>query len=176
MTEFIKIVSTDQIAEVAALAREIWRQHYIPIVGRQQIEYMLQRFQSVASIREQIRDNHEYYFIDAEKKHAGYLSVVPDMRNSNMKLSKIYVLESFRGVGLGSAALEFISDLCRERGIGQIWLTVNRKNKGSINWYQKKGFENRGPNIESIGSGFVMDDFRMVKAISTPEQLHYTSE
>ncbi len=167
MVRIIRIESQEQIAEVAALAREIWRQHYTSIVGRPQIEYMLQRFQSINSIKEQTADRHEYYFIDYSNQHAGYFCIVPNEEESSLMLSKIYVHRNHRDKGLGSAAVDFIEELCRERGIERIWLTVNRRNKDAIGWYGKSGFENKGPHIQDIGSGFVMDDFRMVKTVKS---------
>jgi ribosomal protein S18 acetylase RimI-like enzyme len=46
-----------------------------------------------------------------------------------------------------------------------LWLTVNRHNTGSIAFYQHLGFKVSGTVVQDIGSGFVMDDYKMVKAI-----------
>ena len=43
-----------QIAAVAALARETWTRHYVPIIGVAQVEYMLEKFQSEEAIARQI--------------------------------------------------------------------------------------------------------------------------
>jgi ribosomal protein S18 acetylase RimI-like enzyme len=66
---------------------------------------------------------------------------------------------------LGKEMLRFVEDLCRERGIEKIWLTVNKNNADSVAWYSRMGFKNVGPIVQDIGGGFVMDDFRFEKTI-----------
>jgi ribosomal protein S18 acetylase RimI-like enzyme len=61
--------------------------------------------------------------------------------------------------------LEFVEDLCRQRKIKKIWLTVNKNNSHSIKWYSRMGFTNTGPLLQDIGGGFVMNDYRMEKTI-----------
>ncbi len=47
----IRIVTEPAAIEtVSGLAGNIWRDHYMPIIGDQQDEYMLNRFQSPAAI------------------------------------------------------------------------------------------------------------------------------
>ena len=41
---------------VADLAKEIWTEHYTPIIGWQQVEYMLEKFQSATEIENQIKE------------------------------------------------------------------------------------------------------------------------
>ena len=41
MTRFERVRSPEQIAAVTRLAREIWQEHYLPIIGQAQVEYML---------------------------------------------------------------------------------------------------------------------------------------
>jgi diamine N-acetyltransferase len=53
---FIEVVNENQIDIVASLAKEIWTEHYTPIIGKDQVEYMLGRFQSKKAISSQIKD------------------------------------------------------------------------------------------------------------------------
>ena len=59
-----------EINDIAILANEIWHQHFIPIIGEAQVEYMVAKFQSYPAITGQIQnDGYEYFqiFIDAHK-------------------------------------------------------------------------------------------------------------
>lgn len=165
MHNIIEVRSEKQIAEVTDLAEEIWREHYTPIIGREQVDYMLEKFQSEKAISEQIAGTYEYFMLVHNDESAGYLAIVPDLQNGSFLLSKIYVKKSLRGHGLGRKMLEFTEDLCRNRQIKNIWLTVNKNNTDSISWYSRMGFKNTGPTVQDIGGGFVMDDFRMEKII-----------
>ena len=175
MIQFRRIVTANDVSEVAALAREIWTDHYVSIIGRDQVEYMLENFQSEQAIGEQVRKGYEYYFITehgsaadcagSEAEPGGYIALLPDARTASMFVSKIYVLKRLRGRGLGGAAIEFAEARCRASGLHTLWLTVNKNNKGTIAWYEARGFRNMGSVVMDIGDGFVMDDLKMVKRV-----------
>ena len=82
-----------------------------------------------------------------------------------MLLSKIYLKAESRRTGLGRALVEFAEKRCAELGCGELWLTVNRNNFGSIAFYERMGFRKVGPLVTDIGGGFVMDDWRMAKTV-----------
>ncbi len=42
-----------EIHEIAALADEIWHQHFTPIIGEAQVNYMVDKFQSGSQITDQ---------------------------------------------------------------------------------------------------------------------------
>jgi len=151
-----------QIEAVASLAREVWSKHYIPIVGRGQVDYMLDRFQSAPAITRQIEsEGYEYYLVP----DSGYLALVPDAAAGRMMISKIYVREERRGAGLGRDMIGFAEARAAELGCRELWLTVNKDNAGSIAFYERRGFRKTGPLVADIGGGYVMDDWRMAKAV-----------
>lgn len=148
-------------AQLAALADEIWREHYPPIIGLGQVEYMLGKFQSADRIAEDMMANgYTYYLADLGGKHAGYCAVKPE-NDGTLILSKLYVQKSARGKGVARAFVETIGDLYRER-YDKIRLTVNKYNTGSIAAYTRLGFVVTDSIIADIGGGYLMDDFVMV--------------
>lgn len=164
---FARVMSESQIRQTARLASDIWREHYIPIVGRPQIEYMLEKFQGAAAISEQIENEGlEYYLIEADGNLVGYFAILPEREKRRTMLSKIYVGREQRRRGIGGKVLDFVDDQCRQRGMNRVWLTVYRGNSNSIEWYRHRGFRFDGPYIQDIGGGFVMNDFKMVKAVA----------
>ena len=157
-----RVESREQIAAVAALAREIWTQHYVPIIGAAQVEYMLARFQSAEAIARQIAaEGYEYYLAP----ETGYLALVPDPARNSVMLSKLYVREKRRGTGMGRAMVEFAAKRAAELGGTELWLTVNKHNAGAIAFYETMGFRKTEALVTDIGGGFVMDDWRMAKPI-----------
>lgn len=54
MIEIQRILSQSDIAQTADLAREIWTDHFTPIIGSAQVEYMLEKFQSPDAMTRQI--------------------------------------------------------------------------------------------------------------------------
>ncbi|MFC4099056.1 GNAT family N-acetyltransferase [Paenibacillus xanthanilyticus] len=161
-----RVNSEENIAELARLASDIWREYYIAIITMEQIEYMIGKFQSAAAITDQIeRQGYEYYAIQGDGAAVGYLSVKPE--EGKLFLSKFYVAKAYRGRGYASQAMAFLEQLCQARSLSHIWLTVNRHNEASIAVYEKKGFRVVREQVADIGGGFVMDDYVMEKEIAS---------
>ncbi|MBL7185627.1 MAG: GNAT family N-acetyltransferase [Phycisphaerae bacterium] len=164
----IEKVSTEtQIETVARLACEIWNQHFIPIIGKAQVDYMLEKFQSKKAISEQIESDYSYYLLKADDNYEGYMGVCP--KEGELFLSKLYIRASQRGKGFGRKAIGFLEDLARERGLSKITLTANKNNTDAIKSYEKFGFANLGVFVQDIGNGFVMDDYKMEKVVRREE-------
>ena len=164
--EIIQVSTNDEIESLARLAREIWRQHYTPIIGESQVEYMLTNFQSPDAIRAQISDGLEYYLAKEDREWVGYVGLTPDYAQNKMMLSKIYVKSSSRGKGVGQSLLDFVEKKSALEEFSSIWLTVNRFNNDSIAWYKHRGFITVDKVKKDIGGGFFMDDYLMEKSIS----------
>jgi diamine N-acetyltransferase len=157
----------EAITELARTAADIWREYYISIITMDQIDYMIAKYQSVAAVLDQIEhQGYDYYVMHDEGGIAGYLSVKEE--DGKLFLSKFYVSKENRGKGYASQAMVFLEQLCRERGLSHIWLTVNRHNESSIGVYRKKGFQVIREQVADIGNGFVMDDFVMEKEVPAP--------
>lgn len=158
------VVSPDAIATVARLAHEIWYEHYTPIIGRLQVDYMVPRFQSEAAIADQQARGLEYHLLHAGQEPIGYFAFEEQPARACMFLSKLYVLSAWRGSGAARAALDFLESQCRKRNLSLLWLTVNRFNP-AIHAYERLGFHTVGTVVADIGGGFVMDDYRMEKQL-----------
>lgn len=171
-----------EISTVARLAREIWTDHYVPIVGAAQIDYMLGRFQSEAAITAQLREGFTYLLVSRNETPVGYAAVQPQP-GGILFLSKLYVHKTARGTGAGKALLDRITTLARDRGLRLIRLTVNRHNRTAIDWYHRQGFITAGTQCPDIGGGYVMDDYvletavpaEIVYIITVPEDLYTSS-
>jgi ribosomal protein S18 acetylase RimI-like enzyme len=160
---FIEVSTENQIETVESLAREIWTEHYVPIIGKGQVDYMLDRFQSGKAISEQIKAGLLYFLIEEDSEFIGYIAVQPT--GDELFLSKIYVKSSRRCKGYGKKAIQFVERLAKEKGSRKIVLTVNKNNINAIRTYEKVGFKNLGPVLQEIGNGFVMDDYKMEKTV-----------
>jgi C_GCAxxG_C_C family probable redox protein len=162
---FEAVTSKEQIKKVAELANEIWHEHYEAIIGAEQVNYMIDRFQSEAAITVQLENaGYEYYLMKNPGGYNGYLSYHKD--ENALFLSKLYIAKRFRGRGYARKALEMLEDICRRDGLPKIWLTVNRNNSSSLKTYESLGFVKSGTQIADIGEGFVMDDYIMEKMLT----------
>lgn len=162
MISINKVENIEDIKVISAIGEKIWREHYTPIIGIEQVEYMLDKFQSVNAITNQINnEGYEYYLLSYEEHNAGYIGI--KVNDVDLFLSKLYVDKEYRKKGIANDTIEFLSAICKEKGLNRIWLTVNKYNESSIAAYKKLGFEKVDEQVADIGSGYVMDDFIMEK-------------
>ena len=159
MNQFeIKPVTSDEmIHEVADLAEEIWHQHFTPIIGEDQVNYMVDKFQSYPALKKQIADGYEYFQIRNDGILCGYTGVHAE--DDALFLSKLYLAKESRGKHLSTKAFRFLEDLCRQRGFKKIWLTCNKYNAGTLAVYDHLGLTITRSEVTDIGNGFVMDDY-----------------
>lgn len=163
MTEIVKVSNDEEIACVAKLAAEIWKEHYTGLLGERQVDYMLEKFQSQSAIKGQIDGGYCYYMLQSDGVSCGYFSF--EEKEDKLFLSKLYVKKECRGKGIASRAFEFMTQYCRQNKLTAIWLTVNKGNANSIEVYRKKGFETVRAAVSDIGGGFFMDDYIMEKQL-----------
>lgn len=148
--------------ELAYLAGDIWMEHYTPIIGRAQVEYMLERYQSAEKILSDISTSKYRYFMAYDDgKLVGYCAEKPEYDTKGIFLSKLYVEKSNRGRGISRRMHDKLLEIAAEEGLGHIWLTVNKHNYDSIDIYKKLGFVIVEELQTDIGNGFVMDDYKM---------------
>jgi C_GCAxxG_C_C family probable redox protein len=158
----IPVITEKEIEEVSALARNIWHEHYDAMIGRDQVDYMLEKFQSPGAMKEQMENGgYQYYKLVNMGGLAGYFSLHAE--EDGLFLSKLYIAKKNRGRDYARKVFNFLEELCSQNNLKMIWLTVNRNNADSIAVYEKLGFVKARTQVADIGSGYVMDDYIMEK-------------
>jgi len=158
MIKFKLISHICDIQKLSTLASAIWHEAFSEILSLDQINYMIEKFQSFEAIKTAIdKDNYEYFFISDETGITGYTGV--QQKDNKLFLSKLYIAKENRGRKIASEAFLFLEELARKRNLKSIWLTVNRNNTHAIEVYKSKGFSIIRTQVTDIGNGFVMDDF-----------------
>jgi len=163
MTNFSIASTKTQFADIAELADMIWREHYIPIIGLEQVDYMMKNYQSAEAMYSQFIDGYHYFMIYYNDQFVGYISIKKE--EESLFLSKIYISKEYRGKKIGTSAMNFIEEKAIEMNCKSIKLGVNRFNVNTIAAYKAMGFKIIGEMITDIGNGFIMDDYKMEKLI-----------
>ena len=158
---FKPIRDQEQFSKLEPFAAEIWRSHYTTIIGADQVSYMLEKYQSAAVMLQQQKDGVRYFWIKVGAENVGYLAFKIDQNRSVLFVSKLYVHQRFRSLGIGHKSIDFLKETASANQTQHLELTVNKDNLGSIAFYAKMGFEVVSEKCVSIGNGFVMDDYLM---------------
>ena len=160
MIEFKK--ATEQhIPLLRKLAEQSWNSAYSKILSKDQIEYMLQQMYSVAEISSHLQNfNYQYYLILNDTLPAGFLGFEHHYEENTTKLHRVYLLEEYKGKGVGKLALQFLNEKVKETENSRIILNVNKDNPAK-KIYESQGFKVYHEEAFDIGNGFVMDDYLM---------------
>ena len=151
------VTNMELVYSVYAVADAIWHEYYTPILGEDQVDYMVEKFLSPEAIAEQINNGYEYFLYSYDYTFAGFAAILE--KNGELFLSKLYVDEEFRGKGIGKYMFQKFVEICKMRNLKKIWLTCNRNNANSLAFYERLGFQKVREEVADIGKGFVMDDF-----------------
>ena len=106
--QFKPVSYSDDISNLALMAKEIWEEHYTPIIGKDQVNYMIDKFQSESAIIQQIKDDYDYFIVSRYSQHIGYLCFIKNNEINSLFLSKIYLKKPFRRMGYGREMFEFV--------------------------------------------------------------------
>jgi RimJ/RimL family protein N-acetyltransferase len=152
--------------DIADLAAAIWRPYYSKMVSMGMIDYMLKARYTHENLRAYLNSSDRWFeLLRVDDVLAGYCSYSLTPNSGEMKLEQLYLLESFRGKGLGRLMIRRVDTVARVKNLQSIILQVNKQNADSISIYRKAEFQVRESAIFDIGNGYFMDDYIMQKII-----------
>ncbi|CAN5899790.1 GNAT family N-acetyltransferase [soil metagenome] len=158
MSTSLRKASSADILQIATLAEKIWRAHYTPIIGKEQVDYMLAKMYSAESLLEQQQSGQQFFLAQLNGRPAGYISV--SAKDNDFFLHKFYLDMTEQGKGYGK--LFFAELLSNFPELKTMRLQVNRMNYKTINFYFRLGFIIEEAKDFDIGKGFFMEDFVML--------------
>lgn len=151
--------SDEQIQDLAKLAKIIWNEYFINIITKEQIDYMVDKFQSYPALKKAMGEDHYVYFLAYEgEEMIGFCGVKPEA-DGRLFLSKLYLHHESRGKGYASILMREAFEFAKQQNLHAIYLTCNKYNTNSIEVYKKKGFYEIDSVITDIGEGYIMDDY-----------------
>ncbi len=173
-TAELRPVAAADLPALITIGRRIWQEHYVPIIGQAQVDYMtsqrftpeyLSRYLPSAGVNSDQTPERWLDVLEVDGAMVGYCSYSLGPAADELKLEQLYLLPELHGRGLGGRMMRHIEQQARALNRPVIWLTVNKYNDGSIAVYKKGGFTVREEAIFDIGNGFFMDDYVMEKRL-----------
>jgi GNAT superfamily N-acetyltransferase len=163
----IRRIGVEELPVIQKLAHRIWPAVYPGIISHAQIDYMLTVWYHPSAMAREMETRGTWFALIEAAGHGavGYLSFERYAGTEVCFINKLYLLPEMHGRGLGAAALDWAACRAREMGCTCLQLRVNKANAPAIRAYQRAGFHFLEDVCTDIGSGFVMDDFRMEKPV-----------
>jgi GNAT superfamily N-acetyltransferase len=146
---------------IRSIAHTTWPVTYGEILSKEQLDYMLDKMYSDATLLENLNKGHHFILINDDSVCLGFASFEHRYLNEKCtRLHKIYLLPETQGKGMGKMLLEQITALAKENQSEIISLNVNRFNKAYA-FYKKMGFQVVAEEDLAIGNGYLMEDYKM---------------
>ncbi|HIX70224.1 MAG TPA: GNAT family N-acetyltransferase [Candidatus Enterococcus stercoravium] len=155
------VQTLDEISDLFPIVEEIWREVFTPMIGSEQVDYMLIHYQSIPVIEKEIAAGAHYFGLRWQGELVGYTAY--ELKDDRiLYISKLYIKQAYRGKGLMAEIFKWYDDLA------QTWqrkqqLRVNQANQHAIAVYQHRGFTIVKEQRVAIGEGFVMTDYVLEK-------------
>ncbi len=161
----LKKANESDIPTIQEIAKTTWQPTYVPIIGQEQVDYMLTKVYSTGALQEQLSLGHQFLIAKQGSRHVGFMSFSREEDEKDVyHLHKLYVLPEAHGEGIGKFLMNEVVNKVREAGGRFLRLNVNRYNKAR-SFYEKAGFKIKETVDNPIGNGFYMNDYIMEKAI-----------
>jgi GNAT superfamily N-acetyltransferase len=134
-----KIYTRDDLEALEAIIHKIWPEVFVPIIGQEQVNYMLANYQSLDVIEADMAEGTQYYLVKDEDLVVGYFAFA--VMEEVFFLSKLYLAESARGKGHFRQIWQFLIDQAHQVNKTRFFLHVHRGNARAISVYEHLGFK-----------------------------------
>ena len=157
-TEIRKATAAD-IPLIIELTMQVWPQTYTPILGSEQVTYMLDRFYAPGRLKEQMEEaGHRFIICFVNERPVAFASW-SEVEERAYKLHKLYILPGQQGMGVGRRMVNYIVDEIKRENATMLMLNVNRFNYSAQAFYEKTGFKQLKEEDIDIGNGYFMNDY-----------------
>ena len=165
--DVMPVATEKQISEIETTANNVWHNYYKDIFSKEQINYMLEKYQSKAALKKQIEDRNIYYMLLVDGQLAGYLCF--KIFSDHVLISRLYIKAEYRRQGLAKKTLAIFDNISRNeefRQIKKLKTYVERNNTFALNVYEHLGFKIVKSVDTDIGNGFFCEDYLMERKTS----------
>lgn len=162
---YTKVETENQINQLVEMADTIWGEYFSNFFDSKTLPRLIETAQSKKTILEHIENGYEYFFIAENDEPVGYFAYEVDTENKLLFLQKLYLYPGHRRKGVGKSVLNHLENLCAEKYLKKLCLTVYYQNALAIRAYEKWGFENLGLIDRDFGNGLVFKDCKMEKSV-----------
>ena len=148
----IRRATEDDAIHIALLGRITYTEsHGNYIEDKQNLLKFYDEYYSVSKIKEELNDTENvYWIVFSDDLPIGFAKLslnisYPELKEKkSCKLQRLYILNDFIGLKLGSQLQDIILKTATDLNYKNIWLTAYYKNTKGIRFYEKYGFKKIG--------------------------------
>lgn len=136
-TPRIRPISIDELDIIRDLAQQIWPKDYRRIVAPDQIDSMVSALFDLDALESDMAEKgHLFWVANVGDRNVGFVSAYLD--GGRIWVTKLYVLQDYRGFGLGKvliqAAIDHFTPAC------ELALCIHKEHDRSVDFALRSGF------------------------------------
>ncbi|KRL01161.1 GNAT family N-acetyltransferase [Liquorilactobacillus capillatus] len=156
MIKITKVV-LDDLLLLQKLSIRSYKEAFYSLINHNDVDSYVDQVYELASLKAELTDPaNDFYFLKAGDKLCGYLKLT--LENDSLELSRIYMLNGFKGLGVGSFAVEKTEEIAQRNNLHKLVLGVLAINTPAISFYLHKGFVKYSETSVKIGH----DSFKLL--------------
>jgi ribosomal protein S18 acetylase RimI-like enzyme len=157
MIELRKAELTD-IRQLQEISRQTFVETFAAVNTEENMLKYLEEAFSTEKLTAELNDpNSEFLFAMRNDEVAGYLKInygasQTDVKDDqSLEIERIYVLEKFKGNGIGKRLYTLATEIALGKNLEYIWLGVWEENHNAIRFYRKLGIVEFGNHAFLLG-------------------------
>ncbi|MFD0766655.1 GNAT family N-acetyltransferase [Mucilaginibacter lutimaris] len=161
----IREATVADVDDILQIAEQTWWPTYEPLLGKEQVAYMLGELYTAEKIGRQISEKQQIFLLLMEDgQPVAFAAYSPRQEDAEIyKLHKLYCLPATQGKGYGKILINAVADKALEAGKRMLELNVNRYNNAK-SFYERMGFQVIYEEDIPIGQ-YWMNDYVMRKKL-----------
>lgn len=161
----IREATVADVDTILDIAERTWWPTYEPLLGKEQVAYMLDTIYSREKIKAQVVNNEQTYLLLSENDEpVAFAAYSPRLEDENIyKLHKLYCLPETQGKGYGKILINEVAERTKQADVPTLDLNVNRFNIAK-DFYERMGFTIAYEEDIPIGP-YWMNDYVMRKEL-----------
>lgn len=158
----IAIIKADvsHAAAIAAIGKKSFRSAFGNLFKNKEelLEYLEHTYNPLKMAKSLRKPTNVYFIAMLDGKPAGFAKVKLDSLNEHiesiaqMELQKIYVLQEYQRLGIGTALLNEVKRMARNMNSDYLWVDTCINSIQAIRFHEKNGFDKIGNYFFTIGT------------------------
>lgn len=155
----IKRAGFDDLETLIFLCRTTFVETFAPSNTTEDIDLYLKKEMNEGKIKAELEDDRsEFYLAEMDAKEVGYMKInysksLSDFEDeTGAELQRIYLLNSFQQLGIGSKLMAKAISLLKDAGFNYLWLGVWEHNEPALRFYKKLGMFPVGKHTFKLGT------------------------
>ncbi len=151
---------------IEKLAWQILPDFYRDSIPADHTAFYIKKYISPDALQRQVDNDFHIYLLAFGKQPVGYLALHHQPEMKTLLLDKLYLLEAYRGQGIGTRVVDFVKQEALSVKCSKIKLVVNVHNARGIRFYERHGYTLGERFVNHFENGHSISNYYMWLCIS----------